>query len=211
MKPNMVDIQKETTPQVPKNRVRPLRRRMILLFTIFLVGCMSFWLWCFLQKPAVGTIRPGATPTAAEVFTREKEKKRYTGKYFDFSHGAAYQEKRHDLPVNDPIKESVFLSTGDIEGRKIALILADRGTSDLASDPSFQIRNDASGEYQSKSFQVVNFQGTVFQKNTQIFEVTAFFSYQEYIVSISLTSPFTLEGLETELSAIVESLHFSLD
>lgn len=212
MKPNMVDIQKETTPQVPKNRKIPSkRRRMVLLFAFFLLGCICFWLWRFLQKPAVGTIRPGATPLAEQVFTREKEKQRYTGKYLDFSHGAAYREKGHDLPVNGLIKESIFLSAEDIEGRKISLILADRGTSDLASDPSFQVRSDASGEYQSKSFQVANFQGTVFQKNTQIFEVTAFFSYQEYIVSISLTSPFTLEGLETELSAIMESLHFSFD
>ncbi len=162
----MSDIKNQTTPEVSKNRTIRSKRLIILLLVFFLLGLAFFWLWRFLQKPAIGTIRSGVAPLAEQVFTREKEKQRYTGKYLNFSHGAAYREKGHDLPVNGPIKESIFLSAEDIEGRKIALILADRGTSNLASDPSFQVRRDASGEYQSKSFQVANFQGMIFQKNT---------------------------------------------
>lgn len=208
----MLENRNEIIPEAPKKKgISPQVRRIILFFAFFLLGLMCLLIWRFLQRPAMGTIHPGKTLVVSESFDGRKEKKRYSGKYVDFSYTAAYLERRHDLPVNSPIKESISLSAEDIEGRKITLIVADRGTSDLASDPSFQIRNDTSGEYQSKPLQIANFQGMLFQKNTQIFEVTAFFPYQGHIMSISVTSPFSLEGLETELFDIVESLHLTLD
>jgi hypothetical protein len=209
----MSEGKNKNTSEVSKKKhfVSKRHRYAVIFFVVFLLGLGCFLLWRFLQSPAVGTIRLGELPTVTESFDVSKEKKRYSGKYFDFSYVVPYVEKRHELPINGPIKESVFLSAEDVEGRKIALVLADRGTSDLTSDPSFQVRSDARGGYRSKTFAVGAFRGILFQKNTQIFEATAFFLYQGQIMSISITSPFDEEGLEAELSDIVESLRLTLD
>lgn len=179
----------------------------VLVTLLFLVGCFVWWLW---HRKAVGTIRVPEM-YQEESAVKKQEKKLYQGKFFTFLYDEGYLEKTHSLPESGPIKETLFLSTSDVEGRKIAVTLADRGTNDLVSDPSFQLRQNSHEEYQSRPFEVAPFQGTLFQKNTQLFEVTAFFTYQGKIMTLSITSPFSLEGLEKELFTVIESLHFSFD
>lgn len=183
-------------------------RGVVLFLSLFAIGVGCFFLWRFLERPNIGTIYPGKLPAVPESFAQNKEKKQYTGKYIDFSYPALYFEKRHELPVNGPVKESVFLSANDVEGRKIALVVADRGTSDFMSDPSFQMRMKASSGYASSPLTDLPFQGILFEKNEAPFEVTSFFILQGLIVSVSVTSPFSIEGLKQELLTLLAGLHW---
>ena len=144
-----------------------------------------------------------------EYFDKKSEKRLYKGKFLEFFHEAAYVEKSHSTPEGGPIVETVFLSTKDVEGRKIAITVVYRGTTDLTSDPSFQLRQASPQEYHSKNFKEGAWQGVLFEKKSAPFERTIFLEKNGYIISISLTSPFSSDGLEEEVLTIVRELSFS--
>ncbi len=120
-----------------------------------------------------------------------------------FSYEGAYDEKSSQPLPNGPVLESVFLATDAIDGRKIAVSVANRGTNDLSSDPSYQIRVNERTVYSESSFRVGPYSGTMFEKTEAPFEKIAFFSTDGLIVSMALTSLFRAEGLGAELEALV--------
>jgi len=175
--------------------------------TLLVVGL--YFLWHFMNEKATGVVYG----TEKEVSSPEKKQdiRLYEGKYVHFSSAATYEEKTHEIPEKGPVKESILLATSGSEGKRIAVTVAFRGTDDLSSDPSFQMRANASGEYEKSSFSQSQapFSGVFFEKSTQPFERTAFFALDEYIVSISVTSLLRSDGLEAELSEIISSLQLT--
>lgn len=183
------------------------RQRKVVLFLLVIVFflALGYLLWRFLNRPAIGTIYPGKF-SQVDGFDRNKEKKRYDGKYVDFSYPAVYDEKRHEIFVDGPVKESVFLSADESNGRKIAVMVERRETRDFEVSPSVQMRLNEPKKYMKKKFIEGDFQGIIFIKDSQVFEQTVFFFYDGLLVSISVTSAVTMEGLEEQLMDIVRSI-----
>lgn len=183
---------------------RKRRRKVIFsLFGVILFGALCF-LWFFLRKTSVGVIRVGTPPNRS--VEQGKGLKRFVGKYVSFSYPGAYVEKMHDFPIKGPVKESIFLSVADIEGRKIAIVVEEREGGDFEASPSFQMRLDTPKEYDQEPVSVSGRSGFLFKKNSQVFERTFFFHDKDFVVSVSSTSPFSAEDLERDLFAVIGSL-----
>ena len=180
---------------------------LIYLYVLIVLSALGYALWFFLQKPAMGTVRVGTEETKEAAFDRSQEKKRYEGKYLSFSYSGTYEEKTHTLPVKNPVKESIFLSNSDLEGRKIAVMVEERPNGGLEESPSFQMRMMEEDIYQSESFSLNDFEGIIFSTDKSIFEQSAYFRYEGNIVTVTLTSALTDKGLKEELVEVVKSLH----
>lgn len=190
---------------------QPSRKRF--RFWIFvLIGTSLFFgivyiTWLFLQQPAIGEIRV-VKKVPTEDRDSAKEQKQYQGKYLTFSYPGIYVEKAHEIPIDGPVKESIFLSAADFEGKKIAIVVEERAGGDLEASPSFQMRADKPKEYDQEPVSVDGFSGFLFKKNTQVFERTFFLQSEDFVISISTTSPISAESLEQGLFAVIGSLRF---
>ncbi len=172
----------------------------IVFITIFLgIGYAG---WQFFGAPAQGTVRV-SLPAQAERVTKNDKEWLYKGNFFEFSLPLVYVEKKHTFGKEGPIQESVYFSTQDIEGKKIALTLSKRGSTDLAEEPSFRLRETLPMRYVRSSLQGFPFQGVIFTKKELPFEITVFFVQKEFIVSISITSPFGDKTLLPELLSLL--------
>lgn len=194
--------------QIKKTRYRV--RNMVLWVCIGLLCIGSYFVWRFFHGKAQGVIWI-QDHDLVESRDKNTEKRLYKGKFVTFSHSARYEEKTHSLPTSGPVKEVIFLSATDVEGRKIAVTVADRGTANLESDPAFQFRQMTQKEYQSKTFQEGIWQGVLFERSTSLYERTFFFSNKGLIISFSITSPFSGDDLEEELRAMMRSFSLSLE
>jgi hypothetical protein len=164
------------TIESEKPQKSPHQKRKIIVFMgILLLLIGGYFLWWLFQRKAVGTIRV-MDLSIVESLDKKNEKKLYRGKFVTFSHGLMYEERAHLLPESGPLKESVFLFATDVEGRTIAVTVADRGTEDLSSDPAFQMRQITTKEYYQKNFQEGAWRGILFEKNRVPFERTGFFA-----------------------------------
>lgn len=205
---NMSTVETIEPEQSQKSPYQKRRKFVWMGISLLLIG--GYFLWWFFQRKAVGTIRVTDISTV-ESSDKMSEKRLYKGKFTTFSHGAIYEERAHLLPESGPLKESVFLSATDVEGRTIAVTVADRGTEDLSSDPAFQMRQMTTKEYHQKNFQEGVWRGVLFEKNTAPFESTGFFVKNGFIMSVSVTSPFRGDDIEDELHKIVRNLTFSFE
>lgn len=204
----MSKIEKEELDQ-PKKESR--KKRKFFVWIVILLLCIGgYFSWQFLRGKAVGTIRVNNVDAGVPL-DKNSENRLYKGKFITFSHRAGYAEKFHRLPESGPVQESLLLSTLDVEGRKIAVTVAYRGTNDFMSDPSFQMRQGTPEEYRSKKFEEGVWQGVLFEKNTSPFEKTVFFAKSGYILSISVISPFSGDDIEDELHMIIRNLTFSFE
>lgn len=193
--------------QKPKKTEKSKRSRNYALFLFFLlvVGGI-FYLWRLLGGPAEGVIRLGELPAKQEAFATANEVVRYTGKYVDFSYPGFYVEKRHDLPKSGPVREVVFLSAADFEGRKIAVTVEERSDMVFESSPSFKMRLNQPKEYEKSMLTDSGFQGFLFAKTTPVYEQDAFFFEKGLLVSLAVTSPTTSQGLRDELLKVLKSV-----
>ncbi len=183
------------------------KQRILFLSGVFFLLIASFFaLWSYLSGPAVGTVQEGKLPAEDDPFEQGSERKHYNGKYVSFSYSAAYVLKSNEVPVKGPIKESVFLTEPGFSGKKIAITIEERTENSLEASPSFKMRLEKPKIYKKNLFSKEDFEGAVFEKNTQVFEETAFFSAGRNIISISVTSSVSLEGLLEELERIVSGL-----
>ncbi len=131
--------------------------------------------------------------------------KHYSGQYANFSYPGAYVEKRHDLPENNPVKETIFLSAVDFEGRKIAITVEERPEKDFEASPSFQMRMNKPKEYEKSPLSDAGLRGFFFMKKTAVYEQDAFFFAKGFLVSVAVVSPTTADGLRDELLGILKS------
>lgn len=192
----------------PDQRTEKMRKKRKTVWIAVLLLCVvGYSLWQFLQRKVEGSIQVRDLG-AAQVSDTKSEKKFYEGKFIEFFHSPGYVEKSHSTPESGPVVETLLLSTLNVEGRKIAVTVAYRGVSDLMSEPAFQLRQGIPKEYQSKNFQEGLWRGVLFEKNTAPFERTVFFEKNDYIISISITSPFESDDLEEEVLMITQNFSF---
>lgn len=182
------------------------QRILFLSGVFFLLLALFFALWVYLSGPAIGTVQEGKLPAEDDPFKQGNEQKRYNGKYVSFSYSAAYVLKSNEMPVNGPVKESIFLAESGLSGKKIAITVEERSENSLEASPSFKMRLKKPEIYDKKPFIQSDFDGFLFEKNTQVFEETAFFFVGRNIISVSVTSSVSLEGLLEELERIVSGL-----
>lgn len=186
---------------------KPLRLLVYsVLIVLFFFGLASI-VCLFLQEPVIGEVRVGKkAPT--EDRDSAKKQKQYQGKYLTFSYPGIYAEKTHEIFVDGPVKESIFLSAADIEGRKIAVTVEEREGGDFEASPSFQMRSDKPTEYDQEPVSIGGQSGFLFKKDTYMFERIFFLHSEDFVISISATSPFSAENLEQELFSIIGSIRF---
>lgn len=173
---------------------------------IVVVFISVYVLWRFLQTPATGTIKMGVLPPPIESFDQKNEQKRFVGKYISFSHGGTYVKKTDDTSVNGSVKESIFLTTPDWEGKKIAVTVEERAESTLEASPSYKMRREAPKIYHETPLTIGIFTGSVFEKQSAVFEATAFLINHSEIITISLTSPIKGDGLKDELLTLLDTV-----
>lgn len=187
------------------------KKNLFIGFCGVLFIIVGYFFWHLMNEKNTGKVRQGGKEQSS--LDKNQDLRLYTGKYLKFSYKGIYQERAHSIDESSPLRESVFLTTSDYEGKKIAVTVASRGTNDLSQDPSFQMRSNKPEEYQKSLFSqlALPFSGVFFEKNTQPFEVTAFFSQKNSIVSISVISLFGIDGLKSELSDLIKSLELQGD
>lgn len=169
---------------------------------------LGYVLWWLMMQPVMGTVRVREVE-GTSLQEKNLKKRLYQGKYVTFSYEGGYEEKSHQLSPKGPVLESVLLVSSAIDGRKIAVTVANRGTTDLESDPSYQIRVADRETYKQSPFSQVPFQGVLFEKNEAPFEKTIFLSSHGLIVSVALSSLFRQEGIEAELEALMSDFSIS--
>ncbi len=189
-----------------KKPVSKWYRRVFFSLILCILGIGGYFLWRYLEQPALGTVRSGKLPVASGSFEGKNEVKRYFGKYIEFSYSAGYEVKRHETPVKDPVYERIFLSAGDYEGKKIAVTIEERPLGDFESSPSVKMRLDKPIEYKKSSFAESGFEGYSFLKESSVFEADAFFFAEGKLVSVAVTSPLSADGLQEELLELLKGI-----
>lgn len=205
----MTEKTNEIFPEIPASKKFSLKRhRGVVLFLLTAVIILGgfYCFWRFLERPALGTIHPGIVPKVPESFAASNEVKRYVGKYVDFSYAAVYAEKRHEIPESGPVKESIFLSVSDFEGRKIAVTIEDRGSVDFEASPSFYMRLNKPKEYGKEAFSENGFRGFFFAKKMAVFEQDVFFFDKGLLITLAVSSPTTMDGLRDDAMSVFQSM-----
>jgi hypothetical protein len=198
---------KRKTPAAKENNKKPRRFWVYIAIIPLLLFAVAYIIWTFLQKPVISDIRVGTKEPSADII-KNKEPKFYQGKYLTFSYPGDYQELTHAISEEKPVKESIFLSATDLEGQKIAVVAEERETGNFEESPSFQMRLLKPKEYKKEPISENGLKGFLFSKNTQVFEETAFVSKGNFIISVSLSSPMSIEGLNKELLGVLQSLEW---
>lgn len=169
---------------------------------------LGYVLWWLMTQPVMGTVRVQEVE-GTNLQEKNLKKQLYQGKYVTFSYEGGYEEKSHQLSPKGPVLESVLLTSSAIDGRKIAVTVANRGTTELESDPSYQIRVADRGTYTQSPFRNASFHGVLFEKKEAPFEKSIFLSSHGLIVSVALSSLFQLEGIDAELEALMSDFSIS--
>lgn len=189
---------------------KPKKRSRLLVYSVlialFFFGIV-YIVWLFLQEPVIGEVRI-MKKELTEDRNSTKKQKQYQGEYLTFSYPGIYAEKAHEIFVDGPVKESIFLSAADIEGKKLAIVVEEREGGDFAASSSFQMRSNKPTEYDQKPVSIGGQSGILFKKDTQMFERIFFLHSEDFLISISATSPFSAESLEQELFSIIGSIRF---
>lgn len=198
----------ETVSNQPSLWIRHKKIGLWLLGSAVLAGSIV-WLGWFLTRPVSGIIHTPSLDTP-ESDVKRLEKRLYEGNNFSFSYSGNYEEKSHQTALQGPVLESLLLATAALDGRKIAVTIANRGVPDLMSDPSYQVRVSDRYRYQSSAFVISNYEGVIFEKTEAPFEKTAFFTTRGLIVSVALTSLFRADGMKEELEEILSDFDIIL-
>jgi hypothetical protein len=197
--------------KIPQEENQPSQKRsrfwIFLLLGLCIFLGIIYIIWLYLQKPAIGDIRV-STVVSVKDTDKEKESKQFTGKYVSFSYPTGYEEKTHTTPVKGPVKENIFLSMKDLEGKKIAVVVEERENGQFEASPGYLMRVNKPKEYEKENISLGGYKGVIFRKNTVVFERTFYLRDESFIVTISTTSPMSAETLEQELFALIESIHF---
>jgi hypothetical protein len=211
-------MQKQKIQAAKENNKKSSFWKYVILITLLFVG--AYIIWLFMQRPSVADIRVGIKESSVDI-SKNKEPKKYHGKYLTFSYPGDYQELTHTTPeekparssyansvAGGPIKENIFLSAIDLEGQKIAVVVEERATGNFEESPSFQMRLLKPKEYKKEPISENGFKGFLFKKNTQVFEETAFVRKENFIISVSLSSPMNIEGLNKALMDVLRTLEW---
>lgn len=185
-----------------------LRRALVWVCSLFLVvlGGVLFLHWA--KQKSIGTV---SVPQQASSTTTVKEqpKKKYEGKYFTFSYSGQYKESHAKVDAKFPLIEQELLKEPSFEGKKIAVVVQDNAGNSLDDFSSYRIRNDNPAIYTSKDTVVQGHHATLFIKNTPVYEVGVFWSFDQKVASIIITSQTKMGDIQEEVEEILQSLQFS--
>ncbi len=198
--------------QIEKEEEKPKKRswRMwyrLVFFLIVLVG-LYFLLSYALSLKGVGTIKQ-SRPTEVAPTALVRTPKEFDGHYVNFSFPAPYTQRLDTVDENGPAVERILLDQEDKPKHSIAVVVQKREVTDVNEDPSYQARMNDPKTYVAEDFSEGDYHGTLFTKQSTVFEVSAFFTYKGYIMSMTTTAVLSDEGLRDDLLAAIRSLHFN--
>lgn len=206
--PVFAPIENKETEEIEKMPRKKLMRWVFLLVGLGPATLLVYGVWRYLERPAVGEIWT-STVVSREDRDSKNERKEYRGEYLVFSHPISYEEKTYTLPVKGPVKESILLSEKSVEGKKIAIVVEERSGGDYTASPAFQMRSLKPKDYEkAEDMSLGGYRGVLFRKDTGVFERTFFLHDSDLVVTVSMSSPFSAEALEGELSNIIKSIRF---
>jgi hypothetical protein len=184
------------------------RRSVIISLAIIGIAAVVAILWWLFQRPSQGTIT--IAPAAEKINPADPANRRqYSGKYFTFSYPADFQRREENESVSFPLLERVFLSRSDVEGRKIALLLQDNADYRFEEYSSFRIRQNDPATYREARIERNGLSAVIFTKETSVFEVSAFIVRGKRVLSVAVTSPISVKGLEEELFLALDSFRWT--
>lgn len=175
-----------------------------IIFIIIALGATFLW-WLFL-RPSQGMIQAVAVPEKTDLSTPGQAS--YQGKYFTFRYASDFSIRDEGNSVKHPLLERIYLSRNDIEGRKIAIILQDNSGNAFEEYSSFRIRRTDRDVYREEQGKRNGLSVTFFTKETRVYEVGAFFSRGNQVVSMVVSSPTTVKGLREEVEALLDSFQW---
>ncbi len=177
-----------------------------ILFIAVVIATLFFW-WRF-NQPSHGSINAVGIPKESVNLSDPAHRKQYQGKYFTFTYPYDFNRREENEAVNFPLLERLFLARNDIEGRKIALTLQDNSGNTFEEYGSFRIRRADPAMYQEESLERNGETIVFFTKATSVFEVSTFFHRGNQVMSITVSSPTTLNGLREEAMAVLDSFQW---
>lgn len=187
---------------------KSLKKVAGLFFGVVIVVVVAWMLLGrFLSVPNIGTVHSGTVPAKTASFDQGSEQKRFDGTYVAFPYPGAFSEKRHETPTDGPVKERIFLAADDLEGKKIAVTVEESDNGRLDGNSSYSMRMSQERAYVKSSFSTKDgLTGYIFEKNTPVFEETAFFMDANRAVSVSCTSSFGLGTLREDLMHLLDGV-----
>ncbi len=198
----------EPEPIVQPESIAKRRRRSIIAgIVFFIIALVVTFLWWLSQRPAQGTVTVALTPEPGDSVDL-KQRTRYEGKYLTFTYPHDFERRKEAEAVKFPLLERVYLSRGDIEGRKIALTLQDNSGNSFEEYSSFRIRRNDSSVYAEDRTERNGLDTVFFTKASSVFEVGAFFHRGNQVVAIVVSSPTTQNGLREELESLLDSFEW---
>lgn len=189
--------------QEAKQKKKSFKKYLFLgIFCSFAGGI--FFLWQEMRAPVQGTIfQP--KPVAEEAFAGTDERKTYQGEHIKFIYPGYFSEKSHEISQKEPVLESLLLTSLHSSGEKIA-ILVEKREGPFDEVPNIALRRQKNQGYSEEKAVFGERQAVIFLKQSQVYEMTAFFVEKGYVVSVSATSPVRFEGLRETLEKTLATL-----
>lgn len=165
-------------------------KTFLFIFLVVIFLCGSIVLILFFRGPAIGTVSKKEPDVFREEIPIEKKVKEFRGTSFLFLLPESFEEKRHETFDGNSgnILEQVFFSEGNVDGRKIAVVIERRPAGGIRelSAVAFRMLHPETYAYESMLFG--DRRGSLFVKDEAVYEVTGFFEEGDHIASVSITS-----------------------
>lgn len=166
-------------------------KTFLFIFFVVIFSCGIIFLIFLFHCPAVGRVLEKEADISLEEILIEKKVKVFHGTYFSLSLPESFEEKRHtvsDDSFEGNILEQVFFSEGNVDGRKIAVVVERRPTGGIREISAVAFRTLHPDTYAREEMLVGEWHTSLFTKGDAVYEVTGFFEKGDYIVSVSVTS-----------------------
>jgi hypothetical protein len=186
---------------------------IIVLALLVLLGTGIYFLWQYLNKPAIGDVHVAEQSQAINK-PLLPEKESFQGKYVSFVHYSSYIEKSHKIESDEKnnILESAFFSEQSINAKKIALTVEKLPGGNMENSANYKLRITYPQRYQKSEFYQNGVQGIEFSANNDQANEKVFFVQKENIlVTLSISGLLSAdENSDSEAKDLVGSLTFSL-
>jgi len=193
--------------------IKKKRWPWIVLMLLILVGVIVYFLWRYLNKPAIGKVRvlEQSQPINKALLP---EKERFQGKYVSFSHYSSYIEKSHEIAEDEQsnILESAFFSEQSINAKKIALTVEKLSGGNMENSANYKLRITYPERYQKSEFYQNGIRGIEFSTDGDQGKEKVFFVQKENILATLAITGFLSadEKSDSEAKDLIGSLTFSL-
>lgn len=207
-KRSLNEEQTEIEPvKAPRKKGRWLKLGIVLVVISGLAGGL-WYLWSFLQMPAVGIAEK--TQVKYDLSNPEAPPaiRTFSGRYFSLTVPNSYQEKIHETPDNGNVLERVFFSEEDVSSRKIAIVAEKRPENGLHELTAYVFRDTTTDQYEKRTIHQSDGTGVpIFLKKDPVYEITGFLEQGDAIISISLSSAIrTTDSLMADFLDVLSAL-----